>query len=103
MALCRTCAHRRRRLPAGACPPAGGRPAPAASAMPCFTFYIFNRKGACQYYHEWQVGGGWAMGGRAADGANRAAAEPSLELAAVQSLWPWQLEFTPPGAPLHCY
>ena len=23
--------------------------------MPCFTFYIFNRKGACQYYHEWQV------------------------------------------------
>ncbi|KAI7842439.1 hypothetical protein COHA_004078 [Chlorella ohadii] len=22
--------------------------------MPCFTFYIFNRKGACQYYHEWQ-------------------------------------------------
>lgn len=29
--------------------------------MPCFTFYIFNRKGACQYYHEWQVGGGWVV------------------------------------------
>ena len=23
--------------------------------MGCFTFYIFNRKGRCQYYHEWQV------------------------------------------------
>lgn len=22
--------------------------------MGCFTFYIFNRKGRCQYYHEWQ-------------------------------------------------
>ncbi|KAL6771808.1 BET5 [Auxenochlorella protothecoides x Auxenochlorella symbiontica] len=21
--------------------------------MVCFTFYIFNRKGVCQYYHEW--------------------------------------------------
>lgn len=30
--------------------------------MPCFTFYIFNRKGVCQYYHEWQVGiGGWLV------------------------------------------
>lgn len=33
----------------------------ARGAMPCFTFYIFNRKGACQYYHEWQVGGGWVV------------------------------------------
>ena len=21
--------------------------------MSCFTFYIFNRQGVCQYYHEW--------------------------------------------------
>lgn len=21
--------------------------------MVCYTFYIFNRAGVCQYYHEW--------------------------------------------------
>lgn len=26
---------------------------PASLHMVCFTFYIFNRKGVCQYYHEW--------------------------------------------------
>ena len=31
--------------------------------MPCFTFYIFNRKGACQYYHEWQARRGPLSGG----------------------------------------
>lgn len=22
-------------------------------SMSCFTFYVFNRQGVCQYYHEW--------------------------------------------------
>lgn len=44
-------------------PPPPPPPAHAAVSRPsempcrmgsCFTFYIFNRKGRCQYYHEWQ-------------------------------------------------
>ena len=47
----------RRRLPPPPMPRVPLRPGPACAwpVMGCFTFYIFNRKGRCQYYHEWQV------------------------------------------------